>query len=139
MLTSALGAVMLLTCLPAESAPAASLGARAVQAAASKKGTPYRWGATGPRHFDCSGLTLYAYKRAGRTIPRTAAAQHHHSRRISPSARRQGDLVFFHTGNTVYHVGLYAGHNRIWHSPKPGRTVRRERLWTSRVWYGRVA
>jgi len=125
----------------APSAQAASLSARALGIAASKQGAPYQWGASGPNRFDCSGLTLYSFKHAGKTLPRTAAAQYNGSRHLSASARRVGDLVFFHSGSSsssVYHVGIYAGNGRIWHAPKPGATVRLERIWTSSVWYGRV-
>ncbi|MCX5435830.1 MULTISPECIES: C40 family peptidase [unclassified Streptomyces] len=119
----------------AEAAPPAT---KALQIAASKKGSPYRWGATGPRTFDCSGLTLYSFKAAGKKLPRTAAQQYNKTRHVSASHRKRGDLVFFHSGRGVYHVGIYAGKGRIWHSPKTGAVVRLERIWTKRVWYGRV-
>ncbi|MFI6938884.1 C40 family peptidase [Streptomyces sp. NPDC050418] len=122
----------------ASEAEAAAVATKAVQIAASKKGSPYKYGATGPRRFDCSGLTLYSYKRAGKKLPRTAAAQYNKTRHIRSSQRRHGDLVFFHSGRSVYHVGIYAGKGRIWHSPKPGSKVRLEKIWTRSVWYGRV-
>ncbi|WKX68948.1 C40 family peptidase [Streptomyces sp. XD-27] len=119
-------------------AQAATLGSKALKIAASKKGAPYSYGAAGPNRFDCSGLTLYSYKKAGKTLPRTAAAQYNKSRHVSSGSRKAGDLVFFHSGGSVYHVGIYAGKNQIWHSPKPGKSVRLERIWTRQVWYGRV-
>jgi cell wall-associated NlpC family hydrolase len=133
-------AVTLPTLLPggAQPADAATTAVKALHVAASKKGSPYQWGATGPYRFDCSGLTLYSFKRAGKKLPRTAAAQYNSTRHISGRTRRAGDLVFFHTGRSVYHVGIYAGRGRIWHAPKTGARVRLERIWTSRVWYGRV-
>jgi cell wall-associated NlpC family hydrolase len=118
---------------------AATLAAKAVKVAASKKGSPYRWGATGPNSFDCSGLALYSYKKAGRKIPRTTQAQYNNTRHISAAGRRQGDLVFFHYGSSVYHVGIYAGSGKIWHAPKTGSTVRLEKIWDKSVWYGRVS
>ncbi|MFF2848096.1 C40 family peptidase [Streptomyces sp. NPDC058001] len=121
-----------------DAAAAATTGTRALQVAASKKGAPYQWGATGPRRFDCSGLTLYSFKRAGKTLPRTAAAQYNQTRHVSADNRRSGDLVFFHSGQYVYHVGIYAGKGRIWHSPKTGDVVRLQKIWTQSVWYGRV-
>lgn len=126
----------------AQSAQAATLAATALNVAASKQGSPYQWGAAGPYRFDCSGLTLYSFRRAGKRLPRTAAAQYNSTRHISASARRAGDLVFFHSGSSgssVYHVGIYAGDGRIWHAPKTGARVRLERIWTSKVWYGRVS
>jgi cell wall-associated NlpC family hydrolase len=117
---------------------ATPLSIEALHIAASKKGSPYKYGAAGPKRFDCSGLVLYSYKRAGKKLPRTAAAQYNKSKHISGSHRKRGDLVFFHSGRSVYHVGIYAGHGKIWHSPKPGTRVRLEKIWTRSVWYGRV-
>ncbi|CAM5334644.1 MULTISPECIES: C40 family peptidase [Streptomyces] len=119
-------------------AEAASSSAAALRIAASKKGSPYKYGATGPYRFDCSGLTLYSFKRAGKRLPRTAAAQYNRTRHLSASARRLGDLVFFHSRRGVYHVGIYAGNGKIWHAPKPGTVVRLERIWSRSVSYGRV-
>ncbi|OAH10994.1 C40 family peptidase [Streptomyces jeddahensis] len=111
---------------------------KALKIAASKKGSPYRWGATGPRRFDCSGLTLYSFKQAGKKLPRTAAQQYNKTRHVSAKQRQPGDLVFFHSGRSVYHVGIYAGKGRIWHAPKSGDVVRLQKIWTKNVWYGRV-
>ncbi|MET7698273.1 MULTISPECIES: C40 family peptidase [unclassified Streptomyces] len=123
----------------ASDAAAATTATRALQVAASKKGSPYQWGATGPRRFDCSGLTLYSYKKAGKNLPRTAAGQYNKTHHVSASGRKAGDLVFFHSGRNVYHVGIYAGKGKIWHSPKTGTVVRLEKIWTRSVWYGRVS
>lgn len=122
----------------APEAAAATHAAKALQVASAKKGSPYQYGGTGPSRFDCSGLTLYAYKKAGKKLPRTAAQQHNRTKRIAASSRRKGDLVFFHSGGNVYHVGLYAGAGKIWHSPKVGAVVRLEKIWTGQVRYGRV-
>ncbi|MFI6085545.1 C40 family peptidase [Streptomyces sp. NPDC051217] len=119
----------------AHAQPAAT---RALDVAASKKGAPYKYGATGPHRFDCSGLTAFAYKKAGKKLPRTAQQQYNRTRHISASSRRQGDLVFFHYGRSVYHVGIYAGRGKIWHSPKSGQVVRLQRIWSKSVLYGRV-
>lgn len=89
-------------------AEAAAHSTRALDIAASKKGSPYRYGASGPHRFDCSGLTLYSFKKAGKKLPRTAQQQYNKTRHISSSQRRRGDLVFFHAGRSVYHVGIYA-------------------------------
>ncbi|MFD1660027.1 C40 family peptidase [Streptomyces caeni] len=123
----------------ATDAAAVTPATKALRAAASKKGAPYKWGATGPRRFDCSGLTLYAYKKAGKKLPRTAAAQYNKTHHVSSSHRRAGDLVFFHSGRNIYHVGIYAGKGKIWHSPRTGDVVRLQKIWTKSVWYGRVS
>jgi cell wall-associated NlpC family hydrolase len=113
-------------------------GAKAIKVAAAKKGAPYRWGAVGPTRFDCSGLTLYSFKKVGKSLPRTAQQQYNKVRHISASQRQVGDLVFFHSGSHVYHVGIDAGAGKIWHAPHTGAVVRLERIWTKSVWYGRA-
>lgn len=122
----------------ASEASAAAPGAKALKVAASKKGAPYRYGATGPSRFDCSGLTLYSYKKAGKTLPRTAAGQYNKTKRVKAGNRSKGDLVFFYSGRNVYHVGIYAGGGKMWHSPKTGDVVRLSKIWTKSVKYGRV-
>ena len=122
----------------ASGAEAATVSTKALQIAASKKGSPYKYGANGPYRFDCSGLTQYAFKKAGKTLPRTAGQQYNKTRHISASGRQKGDLVFFHSGSNVYHVGIYAGAGKVWHSPKTGDVVRLQKIWTKSVWYGRV-
>ncbi|WP_037604525.1 C40 family peptidase [Streptacidiphilus rugosus] len=123
---------------PTAHAAALTIGQKALGIAQSKHGDPYRWGGTGPNSFDCSGLTYYAFRHAGRKLPRTAQAQYNHVQHISFRQLRPGDLVFFHSGSNVYHVGIYAGHWEIWHSPHTGSYVKLERIWTNSVWFGRV-
>lgn len=136
-LLAAVGGTMLAPGAVSE-AQALPTASKALNVAASKKGAPYRYGATGPHRFDCSGLTQFSYKKAGKSLPRTAQQQYNKSRHIPASSRRKGDLVFFHYGSSVYHVGIYAGAGKIWHSPKTGQVVRLQRIWSKSVWYGRV-
>lgn len=121
---------------PAASA-ATSVKAKAYSTAKAQIGDPYKWGATGPNAFDCSGLTLYSFKKAGKTLPRTAQSQYNKSKHISKSSRQVGDLVFFGSTGNIYHVGFYAGNGKVLHAPKPGRDVKYEKIWTSNVHYGR--
>ena len=123
--------------LTAGTAQATTVEAKALSIAASKHGDPYVYGAAGPNRFDCSGLTSYAFKKAGRTIPRTAQAQYNASHHISKASLKPGDLVFFHSGRSVYHVGIYAGGGKIWHAPHTGTVVKLEKIWTTQVYYGR--
>lgn len=110
---------------------------RASRTARRYLGVPYRYGGSSPRGFDCSGYTQYVYRKLGVKIPRRASLQRKALRRVSRP--RIGDLVFFHNSNgSVYHVGIYAGKRTVWHSPYPGKRVKRERIWTRRVSYGRV-
>ena len=113
-----------------------AFGVRATTVAANYAGTPYRWGGTTPRGFDCSGYTQFVYARLGIKIPRTSQAQFNSSRKVRKNVR-PGDLVFFFrtTTRTVYHVGIYAGNNRIWHSPRPGSEVHKAKIWTTK-WAG---
>jgi cell wall-associated NlpC family hydrolase len=71
-------------------------------------GKPYRYGATGPYAFDCSGLTYSASHKIGDWgMPRTAEAQRRVLGHVSYAQRRPGDFVFF--GYPAYHVGIYIG------------------------------
>jgi len=104
--------------------------------AVAQRGKPYVYGASGPGAFDCSGLTSFAFHRAGfRGLPRTSAAQAHFARHIPRTRMQRGDLIFFTGGGGVYHVGLYAGfsHGRrmVLHAPYPGRRVTTQPLWTN--------
>ena len=104
----------------------------------SLKGVPYRRGGTTPRGFDCSGFTRYVYKKVGLSLPHSATAQMHKARRISRSQARPGDLVFFRSGSRAYHVGIYAGGNKVLHSPRPGQSVKTVSIWSRNVTFGRV-
>jgi cell wall-associated NlpC family hydrolase len=127
------------TFAPAADAMSAHTRTEVLHVAASKRGAPYRYGAAGPRAFDCSGYTQWVFGRVGRHLPRTSRAQAGAARHIARSQRRSGDLVFFQHHGRVYHVAIYAGGNRIWHAPRSGERVRQERIWTRSVSYGRVA
>ncbi|NED22425.1 hypothetical protein G3I31_31065 [Streptomyces sp. SID9913] len=104
--------------------------ASAFEAAKSRVGMPYVWGATGPNSFDCSGLTSWAFNQAGISIPRTSQAQANVGTRInSLSELKPGDLIIMRTD--LSHVGFYAGNGQILHAPKPGAVVRYEPISTS--------
>jgi cell wall-associated NlpC family hydrolase len=123
----------------ANAAVTAAVSYKALKVAASVKGVPYRYGGTSPRTgFDCSGLTGYAYRKAGKRLPRTAQQQYRAAIKIGRRSARPGDLVFFMSGARVYHVGIYAGAGYVWHAPKPGKRVSKVKLWTSAIRFGRV-
>ncbi len=86
-------------------------------------GVRYRYGGSTPKGFDCSGLVYYAYRRAGLTVPRTAAAQVRAAQSIDLSQAEPGDLLFFHTSWNRRHVGIYVGGGRFVHAPSKGKTV----------------
>ena len=126
------------TAPPAQAAVSSTAGLKVVRAAATREGVPYRYGGTTTRGFDCSGYSKWAYARIGKHLPRTSQAQYRAAAHIRTSQRRPGDLVFFLSGSHVYHLGIYAGHGRMWHSPRSGQRVRLAKIWTSTVRYGRV-
>lgn len=103
-------------------------GAAAVAWASTQLNLPYQWGATGPGSYDCSGLTMQAWRYAGRSIPRTSAGQYAQVRKISYGELRPGDLVFWgrdaSNPSTVYHVAMWVGNGMIVESPKPGLFTR---------------
>lgn len=85
-------------------------------------GKPYSWGADGPGAYDCSGLTLAAWRRAGVSLPHNAARQYGATARLDRSQARPGDLVFFY--NRISHVGVYIGNGMMIHAPEYGERVR---------------
>ena len=88
---------------------------------ASKIGSPYVWGATGPNSFDCSGLTSWAYKQVGKDIPRTSEAQAASGTKISRNDLQAGDIVAFYSGAS--HVGIYTGHGTVIHATTEGKPL----------------
>ncbi|MFD0889552.1 C40 family peptidase [Streptosporangium algeriense] len=94
----------------------------AVATARKQVGDPYRWGASGPGAFDCSGLVQYAWRKAGVSLPRVTGSQYRAVRKkVSWSKLRLGDLLFFYGKG---HVGMYVGHGKMIHSPSSGKSVR---------------
>ena len=94
-------------------------------------GIPYRWGGTTAEDgFDCSGLTMVAYRLNGLNLPRVSRSQYRAGRWVAKSKLRPGDLVFFATkgGKRVTHVGMYAGNGEFIHAPRTGKNVRIEKL-----------
>jgi cell wall-associated NlpC family hydrolase len=116
---------------PTEAPPPANAGG-VVGTGLAQVGKAYRLGATGPSAFDCSGLTSYAYRAAGKSIPRTASSQYAAAAKVSDPA--PGDLVFF-LRNGAQHVGIYIGGGRMVHAANPGRGV--EVTSFSSGWYAR--
>ncbi|MDR2985807.1 MAG: C40 family peptidase [Nocardiopsaceae bacterium] len=102
----------------------------AIAFARQQIGKPYLWGGTGPDAFDCSGLTMMAYRAAGVDIPRVAAAQWKWGPRVQPSQVQPGDLVFFAgadgTRRAPGHVGIVIGRGMMIDAPSRGQLVRIE-------------
>lgn len=88
----------------------------------SVRGTPYRWGASGKGGFDCSGLTLWAYRKAGVNLPHSSRSQSGIGTPVARGDLRPGDLVFFY--RPVSHVGIYVGDGKVLHAPQSGDVVK---------------
>ncbi len=110
---------------PPANVPASGRASIAVETAYAQLGKPYRWGASGPDSFDCSGLTMYSWRKAGVSLPHSSRAQYSATRRVAREDLQPGDLVFF--GSPIHHVGIYVGDGKMVHSPESGKNVR---VWT---------
>ncbi len=102
--------------------PVSGRAGTAVQVAMAQLGDPYVWGAEGPNSFDCSGLMLYAWGKAGVSLSHSSKAQASEGRRVSKSQLMPGDLVFYYS--PISHVGMYIGNGRIVHASRPGKPVK---------------
>ena len=86
-------------------------------------GTPYAWGGTTPQGFDCSGFTQYVYGQAGKSIGRNTVAQESAGSQIPVSQAQPGDLLFWGSRGSSYHVAIYAGNGRYIAAPTEGQSV----------------
>jgi len=94
----------------------------AVQYAVAQLGKPYVYAAAGPDQFDCSGLTMMAWRKGGVDMPHYTGSQYAMFPKVSLDALEPGDLVFFY--HDVHHVGLYIGGGRMINAPHTGDVVR---------------
>ncbi|MEU1985963.1 NlpC/P60 family protein [Nocardia sp. NPDC019395] len=106
---------------PAPAAPVQqTLGDVALDAAKTKVGAMYSWGASGPYNFDCSGLVQWAYKQAGIKLPRTSFEQSHVGAPVAFQNLKPGDIVITNGGG---HVGMYAGDGKLLNAVQSGEPV----------------
>lgn len=91
---------------------------KVLTAARSLLGRPYVYGAAGPDSFDCSGFTLYVFKKVGINLPHLASEQAKYGVKVAKDELRPGDLVFFsyYGGSTIQHVGIYIGNGKFVHA-----------------------
>jgi len=109
-----------------------SAGAKVLAVAKRYVGAPYVFAAAGPRTFDCSGYTMYVYRKAlGVKLPHFADAQQNYGRAVSKSSMKVGDLLVYRSGSYGYHVGIYAGGGYMYDSPHTGSTVGKHKLYGS--------
>jgi peptidoglycan DL-endopeptidase CwlO len=104
------------------SVPTSGNASAAVQYAMAQVGKAYVYGAAGPNAFDCSGLTMAAWRQAGVSLPHSSSAQQGFGTPVSASNLRPGDLVFYY--QPVSHVGMYIGNGMIVNAENPSAGIR---------------
>jgi cell wall-associated NlpC family hydrolase len=86
-------------------------------------GVSYKFAAEKPGEaFDCSGLTKWAWGRAGVYLPHQSAQQYASTPHVSKDEAQPGDLVFYHS--PIGHVGIYIGGGQMIHATAPGDVVK---------------
>ncbi|MEV4413301.1 NlpC/P60 family protein [Catellatospora sp. NPDC049609] len=124
--------------VPCPTAYPGGAGAQAVKFACKQIGKIYVWGASGPDHYDCSGLTMAAWRAAGVSLPHNAKAQRAAVKSVSRADLRPGDLVFYYSD--LHHVGMYAGSGWIVHASRSGQPITMRRMDDGNIHsYGRPA
>ena len=97
-------------------------GVAVVQAALTRVGSPYSWGATGPDAFDCSGLIKWAFLQNGKSLPRSSQALAQGGQPVALSDVQPGDIVTFYAD--VSHAGIYIGDGLMVHASTYGTPVK---------------
>jgi cell wall-associated NlpC family hydrolase len=107
-------------------------GAKILAQAKKHKGALYKFGASGPKRFDCSGYTMYVYKKAaGKKLPHKANSQQKYGKAVSKKNKKVGDLIVFRSGSYGTHAGIYAGNGYMWDSPHSGARVGKHKIYGS--------
>ena len=115
-----------------------TVGAQALQAAITREGDPYVWGAVGPGEFDCSGLVVWAYAQEGIALPHYTGNLWNSGMHVARSDLEPGDLVFFFAD--ISHVGIYIGDGMMIDAPDFGETVHVQPVfWSDYVGAVRIA
>lgn len=91
---------------------------KVIQVAQSLLGSKYKYGASGPKAFDCSGFVMYVYDKLGVNLPHNAAEQYQRGKQVDKSNLEPGDLVFFsyYGKKGIQHSGIYIGDNKFIHA-----------------------
>lgn len=99
-------------------APPKAVKGEAVVATARKYlGTPYKYGGTNPKGFDCSGYVWFVFNEHGRKLPRTADKQYEAGTSVPAKNLKPGDLVFFTTAEKgASHCGIFVGDGKFIHA-----------------------
>jgi cell wall-associated NlpC family hydrolase len=116
-----------------------SAGSRIIAEAGKYLGVPYVYGGASPAGFDCSGYTMWVYAHAGvGSLPHNSESQRQMFRAIPRDQARPGDLIFYMSGGTSYHVAIYAGGNLQYAAPATGQDVKIETIWSSQIVFGTI-
>jgi cell wall-associated NlpC family hydrolase len=116
--------------------PFSSISAEQVlQVAAQYVGTPYIFGGSNPRGFDCSGYVMFVYAQFGVPLRHSVTAQARYGIIVAPEDARPGDLVIF---NDHSHNGIYAGNGQFYHAPQPGDRVKLAPIFEPRHYFVRL-
>ena len=116
--------------------PFSSISAEQVlQVAAQYVGTPYVFGGSNPRGFDCSGYVMFVYAQFGVELRHSVTAQSRVGIVVSPEDARPGDIVIF---NDHSHNGIYAGNGQFYHAPQPGDRVKLAPIFEPRHYFVRL-
>lgn len=107
--------------LAAVTSPGGGAGAVAVQAALTRLGSPYSWGAAGPGAFDCSGLVMWSFQQAGVYLPHSSQALAAGGEPVSMDQMQPGDVIAYY--GDASHVGLYVGDGMMVHASTYGIPV----------------
>jgi cell wall-associated NlpC family hydrolase len=99
-----------------------SEGAIAVQAALTRIGSPYSWGAAGPSAFDCSGLVMWSFQQAGISLPHSSQALAAGGQPVALSDMQPGDVVTYYSDAS--HAAIYIGDGMMVHASTYGTPVR---------------
>jgi cell wall-associated NlpC family hydrolase len=109
----------------------AATGSKVLAEAKRHKGAAYRFGASGPRVFDCSGFTSYVFRKTlGKKLPHKANSQQRYGKAVAKSNARPGDLIVIRSGSYGYHAGIYAGGGYMYDAPRTGKTVGKHKIWS---------
>lgn len=112
-------------------------GEKIVSVARRYVGYPYAYGAAGPHAFDCSGYAMFVFRKAGvASLPHNAEAQRRRMHHVSRAHARPGDLVFYMSDGTAYHVSIYAGHGMQYSATDPAEGVRHQHISSRNVVFG---
>lgn len=105
-------------------------GAKILAEAKKHKGKRYKFGASGPSRFDCSGYTMYVYRKAaGKKLPHKANSQQKSGKSVSKGNKKAGDLLVFRSGSYGTHVAIYAGGGYMWAAPHTGDKVKKQKIY----------